>query len=680
MKNKPVRSSLVAANKDRAAWCAALPRPAASQRQSGRGTVAVAKAAEDHGSRTTEGRVVIDYVVTLSGSTNSETYTNGGTYFVSGPVYVNEAGIQCGSVFKYPNNTPAFLDVEETLTITPQASSNAVFTAGDDTNHGQLLTTSIWSNYTGNVHGHYGNPDLEVYDWSSVVITNFSFYYASNGLSLVLSASPCSASIFESLFTNCLLGISLASASGGSGLSVTATACTNVNVTSAFSTTVTNLTAALNSCLFSNITQLVTNPASAGSSTWTFTNCTAQNVTNFGASSGVTINNGDFTVGGYGAVGNGLTNDQPAISNALQAAVNWCAYVGPATLYFHAGDNYFLNTVDSSDSFFLVPPVTNLTLASDSATSLATLSSTNIPSGPSPLNMIAFNGPAFGIVVSNLIFTNTHGLSNNAVTGVESRGLFFDGPGFQSIQNVTVTGCTFAGWEQGLLFYGSSNCWISSNSFLFPMGLDSGTTNHAGPNVGIALGFVESSGVYDRTFSIYSNYFNGLSGTNSVSNLVVHSAGDGFLNAQADGVSCYSNAVYNNAIEGILIESPTSNTVPGSPCYVSNNLINKEISPVSGMGIVCNVSGSQINSNTIINCTYGLEVPDYFWPNPAANITFCSNNVTVASVSNNYTFALTVGDVVQSSFFSNAFTLNLSSNVTQPNTNLLLLLGEWVTF
>ena len=381
MKNKAARSSLVAANQDRSEWCAALPRSAASRRQSAKSTLAVAKAAETNRFRTAK-RVVIDYVATLSGNYTSATYTNGDTYFVSAPVYVNYGTIQGGAVFKYPNNEPAFLEVEEALTITNAATVPTIFTAADDGNHGGIISTNIWSGWTGTVSGYYGNPDLEVYDWGSLVITNFSFYYASNGLSLYAVNTSSTASVFGSLFTKCLLGIALIG-SGSQYITLAATACTNLNVTCVLSNSLAEATGSFTGCLFSNIALLVTNPCLEGYSRWTFTNCSAQHVTNFGACSCVTINNGDFTAAGYGALGNGSNDDQPAISNALQAAVNWCSNVGPATLYFHGGSNYFLNTLgDGWNHFFLLPPVTNLTLASDSATSKATLSSTMTPPIP----------------------------------------------------------------------------------------------------------------------------------------------------------------------------------------------------------------------------------------------------------------------------------------------------------
>jgi hypothetical protein len=660
MKNKALRSSLYAANQDRTGWCAALPRPAASQRQSGKGTVAVAKAAVADTSRTAGRRLVIDYVGRISGSTNSATYTNGATYFVYGPVYVNYADIQCGSVFKYPNNTPAFLEVEESLTIdSTESKSNAVFTAGDDNNHGGSVS-NIWSNYTGHVSGYYGNPDLEVYDWSSLSIPNLSFYYASNGLALVApnGNGSTTASVIGSLFTNCLLGITLDYVSGTGYMNLTETACTNINVNCAFSQNFADVGAVLSGCVFSNITLLISNNPLETYSTWTLTNCAVTNVTNFGAGSSVTITR-DFNVNAYGAAGNGSQDDEPAISSALQDAVNWCSNVGPATLYFHGGSDYFLNTVDSLGNFFQVPPVTNLTLASDSGT-CATLSSTILPTNINGFYGFNFWAPASGIIVSNLIISSSHGLTSNNSSAICFGGFFGSG----TLQNITVTGCTFSGYAAQLLYQGCSNCAIYNNSFLYPMGRDSGSLNFAESCVGIVACCYPN-----QYFSIYSNYFNGLSATNTVINLVSGAAGDGLLLATVDGMNCYGNRISNSCFEGLFVASLPN--APLYPCSIYSNTIAKDISLLSGWGIRCDHSGAQVYGNTILNCGFGFSLSAS--NSIAANMNFYNNNVTVASSSKSWAFGVNLWPYINypccsNTFYNNTFTLNLSTVCTNTST------------
>ncbi len=592
MKNKAPRSSLVAANQDRTEWCAALPRPAARQRQGGKATLAAAKAAEAHAPQTAGRGLVVDYLFNLSGNTNSETFWSTNTYFVSGPVYVNYADIQCGvrgPVFKYPNNTPAWLEAQESLTITNDGSSGqAVFTAGDDQVHG-TSAASVWTNgWTGHVVGYYGNPDLQVFDWGSLVITNFSFYYASNGLSLYAVNANSTATLFGSLFTNCLLGIAL-TGSGSQYITLNATACTNLNVTCVLSNSLAEATGSFNGCMFSNITLLVTNPCLEGYSRWSFTNCSAQNVTNFGASSCVTINKGDFTVNGYGALGNGSHDDQPAISSALQAAVNWCSNAGPATLYFQGGSNYFLNTfVDGYNHLLQVPAVTNLTLASDSATT-ATLSAKTTPPAAG-LNMLTFKGPASGLVVSNLIFTNFHDYTTNGSIGVyfgENATLTMQS---DNLLNIIVTQCTFAGFADGVQFDASANYSIYGNTFLYPLGRDSGSgysLDSPYDNVGILVQWIIGATYWPTNFSIYNNTFNGLSGTSSLTNLHSQQAADGLLAGNVDGLNCYGNTISNYNAEGINLGALRAAPIHANDIY--NNVISNSIALAGGWGIRCDL-------------------------------------------------------------------------------------------
>jgi hypothetical protein len=370
-------------------------------------------------------------------------------------------------------------------------------------------------------------------------------------------------------------------------------------------------------------------------------------------------NHGDFTVGVYGAPSSGTTNDQPAISSALQAAVDWCSNVGPATLYFHGGSNYYLYT-----NGLTVPAVSNLTLASDRAAIPATLSVTNT-NFPSP--MLLFSGPASGIVLSNLVITNSHGWYTTNTSTVDSTAIEFNGLANQAMSNITVTGCTISGWAIGLFFTGGWNCSIYNNVFLFPMGHDGGTVSGSGwANVGIALAYPPGSTFWNHNFSVYSNYFNGLSATSTTNGLVSPYAGDGLLNADAEGVSCYSNLVYNNSVEGILVLSPASNAV--SPCYISNNVVSKDISLAGGWGIVCNVSGSQVHNNNITNSGYGFSIYPYYDASiPATNISFYSNTNTLASGALGYGLGITVQEAVGCLFSNNNFTLNLSNVVTTTN-------------
>ena len=164
------------------------------------------------------------------------------------------------------------------------------------------------------------------------------------------------------------------------------------------------------------------------------------------------------------------------------------------------------------------------------------------------------------------------------------------------MQNITVTGCSFAGFQNGLFFQGGWDCSICNNSFLYPMGRDSGSYTNGFPNVGILLQGIlwppPVASYWNQMFYISNNYFNGLLGTNSVNIL-----GDGLVQATVDGLDCYGNTVSNNGAEGIFIGN-LSNNLPVYPCSIHNNTIAKQILLGAGTGIRCDLSGSQVYNNT----------------------------------------------------------------------------------
>jgi hypothetical protein len=129
--------------------------------------------------------------------------------------------------------------------------------------YGRMFPTNVWPAYIGTVSGYYGNPDLEVNDWGSLDVTNFSFYHMSNALSLYAVNTTSTATVSGSFFTNCLLGIALIG-SGSQYITLNATGCTNLNVPCVLSNSLAEATGSFNSCVFSNITQLIANPCLVG--------------------------------------------------------------------------------------------------------------------------------------------------------------------------------------------------------------------------------------------------------------------------------------------------------------------------------------------------------------------------------------------------------------------------------
>jgi len=197
--------------------------------------------------------VVADFVVTIGpGYPTPAVFRGDTTYFVSGPVSLNNCTTEGGAVFKYPNSTganttTAYLQVNGTLTTKTMDYRPAIFTSGDDETAGMTLGTEllsgqgafIWANWhsvttpPNNLYGaitpgtYYANPAL-LLNYASASPSNMRFMYCQEAIRFVGSYSS-SYVLSHSQFVNCLRGINLQAGSGsGSGSSTFLTANNNL--------------------------------------------------------------------------------------------------------------------------------------------------------------------------------------------------------------------------------------------------------------------------------------------------------------------------------------------------------------------------------------------------------------------------------------------------------------------
>ena len=249
-------------------------------------------------------RVVMDYVITINSMNEPTTYTNGNTYFVDGPVYVNNATVQAGAVFKYPTPAVGTLDIGSTLTVTSGSGSYGYFTAGDDDSLGQTLN-GIWSGYTGNTTGkYYGNPALQLEMWGSEALSSLSFYYAQVAVDLNIDGSPAIAQVSNSAFKNCVQGILITGSGGDSGIWVGVSNCQMQNVQFPINSGSETITGGVTNSAFTACTQVITNNQHASASSWSFVGCTYSNVVL------LTSSNGPVAATSSGVHLFGITNGQ----------------------------------------------------------------------------------------------------------------------------------------------------------------------------------------------------------------------------------------------------------------------------------------------------------------------------------------------------------------------------------
>ncbi len=127
--------------------------------------------------------LVIDYLLEIGGDMDDPiTFAGDSTWFIAGPVYCNgPVTIEGGTVFKYPTDPTAAINIYDGLTCQTQPYRPAIFTAGDDESIGASVR-DIWPDWSGTIQGNgaYGGAGLNV-AWAPTTtnLSNLRFLYLS---------------------------------------------------------------------------------------------------------------------------------------------------------------------------------------------------------------------------------------------------------------------------------------------------------------------------------------------------------------------------------------------------------------------------------------------------------------------------------------------------------------------
>ena len=335
----------------------------------------------------------------------------------------------------------------------------------------------------------------------------------------------------------------------------------------------------------------------------------------------------------FGAVGDGVTNDGPAV----QLAINYIASIGRGTVIFPSGRSYFMNTQ--------VNVCNNLVVMGYGARIIAGRAWANIDA-PLFKNFAASRmsiPPGTVTATSNVSFYGLEfdGQDTGGATGVPNANMhgIFICMGNRTDVNSGVNGFTiqdcylhdFDG--AGILTYGGQNINVSNNRFVnfFP-------NNVLSIGSGLQLtdvdGFVVDSNVFDHTGANWSWHgmtildFNSRSKNGTVSNNVVRNMNNG------DGISCEGNTTDNlenvtfvgNMIRDcigdgigvdnctqVVVSSNTLQDIGGVGILIGqterliitgNSLIDIGSTAIYGSGDKITITGNSITGTTYVNVTY----------------------------------------------------------------------------
>ena len=339
------------------------------------------------------------------------------------------------------------------------------------------------------------------------------------------------------------------------------------------------------------------------------------------------IDSAPISVLDYGAVGDGSTDDGPAV----QLAINAVAAAGRGTIVFPAGKSYFMNTqVNVCDNLVVMGYgariIAGRAWAHIDAPLFKNFTAAKMSIAPGTITAtenVSFYGLEFDC-------QDTGGASG--VPNVDMHGLLICMGNrtdvASAVNGFTVQDCYLHDFDgAGVFTYGGQNINVSNNRFVnfFP---NTVLSIGSGLSLTDVDGFVIDANVFDHTGANWSWHgmtildFNGQSKNGTVSNNVIRNMNNG------DGISCEGNSLNN--IENVTFVGNMISDCAGDGIGVDNGVqavvSDNTILNIGGTGVLIGQTERVvISGNSIINCGLGAIYGS------GDKITIVGNNITGTS-------------------------------------------------
>ena len=304
----------------------------------------------------------------------------------------------------------------------------------------------------------------------------------------------------------------------------------------------------------------------------------------------------------YGAKGDGVTDDQPAIQKALDAAKQYPR----ARVVFEQNKIYRLVATPDGvrhltvDAGGVTAPSSALSLIGNGATLRSDVSEpgangTGIISGSGKWQGMSAADP---VIIHGFTFESTHGMTVQVTDalGLNSRNQA------DAIKHIKIFGNTFKNFARHIDIGGSQDVTITQNTFLMEKGWDSGA--YTGGNVCIWMYPETGAGIFTRDTYVTHNFYDGLSALHSTSEIEgpAKACGDGFIFGSSLNYVVTGNRIINFSYEGIYIcYAAYRGIVPlaEQTATVTGNFLDG--GKGGGWGIRTSYNNTLISNNVMIN-------------------------------------------------------------------------------
>jgi Pectate lyase superfamily protein len=373
---------------------------------------------------------------------------------------------------------------------------------------------------------------------------------------------------------------------------------------------------------------------------------------------------GPLNVKWFGAVGDSTTDDTDAFNKTFAAA-----HEKNLGVYIPAGV-YRCNQVDKYKHIlnFNAAGTSDITISGDGIRSKIT---SGVTSG-SILLFIQAYGKCSNLIIKNLFFESTHGVTSNY-----NQGVFIQGTKAENFKNIKITTCRFEGFSTAIAGQGMDGAEISGNMFNAPKGHDN-AMNNTSPAVFIWL-FDNTNG-YCSHVQVLNNTGNGYSGNAPVNTLATKRAMDGLIVASGYGFVISGNQTQNFSEEHITMTIPvtfpntteeTIITANEMDCRIPKGSVSQNGQPHTGnYGIRCDAGNASITKNTIMNFSNGILIRTYDFPQVKENGFTIADNILISD-KDQCNCLVSRGISVQGSMKIRLNRVNIAENqITMGNTQI----------